>query len=101
MKRNSLILAGAALLASCLAGCAFASKTYAPDGRQAFSISCDGLANSWSKCFQKAGSICKDNGYDTFTQSSDGGVLVSATPAVATGGSVISRTLLVACKAEK
>lgn len=86
-------------VAAC-AGCTFASKTYAPDGRQAFSISCDGLANSWAGCFKKAGSICKERGYDTFTSSSDGGVLVMANPSTLTGGSVINRTLIIACKAE-
>lgn len=81
-----------------LAGCAFASKTYAPDGRQAFSITCDGLANSWAGCFKKAGAICKERGYDVFTQGSDGGILVTATQAAATAGSVINRNLIVACK---
>lgn len=81
-----------------MAACTFASKTYAPDGRQAFSISCDGLVNSWAGCFKKAGAICKERGYDTFVQGSDGGVLVSATPELATGGSVLTRTLIVACK---
>lgn len=95
MKRNLILVLAVSILVS---SCAIASKTYAPDGREAFSISCDGLANSWSKCFKKAGDICQGNGYDTFTQSSDGGVLVSATPTVATGGSVVNRTLLVACK---
>jgi len=83
-----------------MAACTFASKTYAPDGRQAFSISCDGLANSWAGCFKRAGALCKEKGYDTFIQGSDGGVLVSATPQIATGGSVLTRTLIVACKAD-
>jgi len=89
-----------ALALPLLAACTFASKTYAPDGRQAFSISCDGLANSWAGCFKRAGALCKERGYDTFTQSGDGGVLVSATPQIATGGSVLTRTLIVACKGD-
>jgi hypothetical protein len=87
-------------IAISLTGCTFATKTFAPDGRQAFSISCDGLANSWGGCFRKAGSICKEKGYDVFTRSSDGGLIVTATPTAATGGSVISRNLIIACKSE-
>ena len=95
MHHRIFVLALAALSVS---GCTFASKTYAPDGRQAFSISCDGLANSWAGCFKKAGSICMDKGYDTFTQNGDSGVLVNANPQVPTSTSVVTRSLIIACK---
>jgi len=95
MYQRIVIALGAVALVS---GCTFASKTYAPDGREAFSISCDGLANSWAGCFKKAGGICKERGYDTFTSSTDGGVLVTANPSTLTAGSVINRTLIIACK---
>lgn len=96
MKTRSIII-GAAMA---LSACTFASKTYAPDGRQAFSISCDGLGNTWAGCFKKAGGICKERGYDMFTQSGDQGVLVTATPGAFTGASILSRNLIIACKAE-
>jgi hypothetical protein len=91
---------GIGVIAVTIAACTFASKTYAPDGRQAFTISCDGLANTWAGCFKKAGSICQERGYDTFSQSGDSGVLISGTPVLTTGTSVVSRTLIIACKAE-
>ena len=79
---------------SALAGCAMASKTYTPDGRQGYVIDCSGQALNWGKCYEKAGDLCGNTGYDILTQTGDQG----ATVAGIYGASVITRSLVIACK---
>lgn len=79
-------------------GCASASQTYGPDGREAFSIDCSGMARTWGMCYEKAGEICGTRGYEVINQSGDQGAAASITPSGGFGGSVISRSLLIKCK---
>lgn len=81
-----------------LSGCASASKTYGPDGKEAYSINCSGLARTWGMCYEKAGDLCGTKGYDVIGQGSDRGAVVSVNPTGGFGGSTISRSLMVKCK---
>jgi hypothetical protein len=90
MSRVLAVLA----VVSALVGCATASKTYTPDGRQGYVIDCSGQALNWGKCYEKAGDLCGNTGYDILTQTGDQG----ATVAGIYGASVITRNLIVACK---
>jgi len=81
-----------------LSGCASASKTYGPDGKEAFSINCSGLARNWGMCYEKAGNLCGTKGYEVIGQGGDSGAVASVSPSGGFGGSVISRSLLVKCK---
>jgi hypothetical protein len=60
-----------------LSACASASKTYGPDGKEACSINCSGLARTWGMCFEKAGDLCGAKGYDVIGQGTDHGAIVS------------------------
>jgi hypothetical protein len=55
-------------------GCATTSKTYGPDGREAFVIDCSGLALTWGMCYEKAGDLCEAHGYEVLTEMSSHGV---------------------------
>jgi hypothetical protein len=90
MTRVVVVLA----VVSALAGCAMASKTYTPDGRQGYMIDCSGTALTWGKCYEKAGDLCGSTGYEILTQTGDQG----ATVAGIYGASVITRSLVIACK---
>ncbi|CNK72782.1 hypothetical protein V1951_21275 [Yersinia sp. 2544 StPb PI] len=81
-----------------LSGCANSSKTFAPDGREAHSIDCSGLARTWGMCLEKAGDICGAKGYDTLTSTGDHGAVATANQQGAFAGSVMSRNLLISCK---
>lgn len=82
------------LLVLLLAGCASASPTYGPDGKQAHTLNCSGLARSWSACFERAGEICKERGYTVLAKSDEQGLV--ATPHAL--GTTQARTMLIACK---
>lgn len=77
-----------------LTGCVSATKTYTPEGKMGFSISCNGTANNMGDCEQKAGEICGARGYTTYSQTGDSALIL--TPRF--GGSKISRSMLIACK---
>lgn len=81
-----------------LSGCASVSRTYGPDGKEAFVINCSGLARNWGMCYEKAGNLCATKGYEVIGGGSDSGAVASVSPSGGFAGSVISRTLLVKCK---
>ncbi|MNF91247.1 hypothetical protein D3C84_738410 [compost metagenome] len=96
MKLSLIVLSGAVAMA--LGGCATASKTYTSDGREGFSIDCSGSALSWGKCYEKAGELCGARGYDLLEKSGDQGSTVAANQFGLYGGSVMSRSMVIACK---
>lgn len=81
-----------------LSGCASSSKTFAPDGREAYSLDCSGLARSWGMCLSKAGDICGPKGYDVLTAAGDRGMLATVNQYQGYASSTISRNLLISCK---
>lgn len=102
---RNIILALAAAVA--LGGCATSSQTFGPNGKAAHSINCNGGANSWGTCYEKAGSLCGTAGYDIVMQNGDvtpfgmaNGYANAAGGSVAAfGGGLRSRNLLVQCRA--
>lgn len=81
-----------------LAACATASQTYTPDGRPGYTIECSGQALNWGMCYQKAGELCGSKGYDILAQTGDQGATVAANQFGLYGGSVITRSMVIACK---
>jgi hypothetical protein len=90
MTRVVFVLA----VVSALVGCATASQTYTPDGRQGYVIDCSGQALTWGKCYEKAGDLCGSTGYEILSQTGDQGISVAGV----FGASVITRSLVIACK---
>jgi hypothetical protein len=79
-------------------GCATSTQTYAPDGGQAHSINCSGAALNWGMCYEKAGSLCKERGYEVVGGGSDavGSLAVNNGSAVGVRGS--TRSMVIKCK---
>lgn len=98
VKTTVLTLALAAVSGFALSGCATATKMYTPDGRVGYTIECSGAANSWGKCYEKAGQTCGARGYDIISRTGDKGSMVSGNQYGLYGGSVITRDLIIACK---
>jgi hypothetical protein len=71
-----IIIAMIALLA--LPGCASTSQTYAPDGSQAYSFNCSGLARNWGMCYEAAGNACKEKGYTVVAGGTDQNTTLAA-----------------------
>jgi hypothetical protein len=88
---------GILIMALMLTACASSSKTYGPDGRVGYSLTCSGLARDWGMCLSKAGEICGAKGYDVLNVNGDSGAMVTANPQMAFGGTTISRNMLISC----
>jgi hypothetical protein len=86
------------LAAMALAGCATGKSISLPDGRQGYSIRCDGAALSWEACYEKAAEICQSNGYEIVVKDGDQGTVISGNQYGVYGGSVVHRNMLIACK---
>lgn len=81
-----------------LSGCASSSKTFAPDGSEAHSLNCSGTARNWGMCYEKAGNICKDKGYDILAGGSDQDATLVANNGSVFAGTKHNRNLLIKCK---
>lgn len=95
MTKSLLIYA--AFIAA-LSGCANASHTFTPDGKDAYNINCSGGARNWGACYEKAGDLCGRAGYDILTQVGEGGTVIGGSSSGFFGGSTHARTLVVSCK---
>jgi len=63
-----------------IVACASVHRTYAPDGRRGYVVTCGGFLNGWSSCLVKAGKACGNHGYETLKGTED------------------DRSMLIACK---
>ncbi len=79
-------------------GCATSKQVYTSDGGTGYSINCSGSALNWGMCYEKAGEICGEKGYDVLQKSGDQGAMVSGTQYGLFAGSVINRTMIIKCK---
>lgn len=72
MKKKIELAACLGMLA--LAGCASApsvNESYGPSGKPSYEISCNNMSASLGACYQKAGEMCKDRGYNVISQHSN------------------------------
>ncbi|MNT24465.1 hypothetical protein D3C72_1599390 [compost metagenome] len=96
MKRPNLILLSAATLA--LSACATSSKTFGPDGQEAYSIGCSGGALSWGACYEKAGELCGAKGYNILSRNGEGGFAAGGGNGSFFAGTTSSRSMVISCK---
>jgi hypothetical protein len=81
-----------------VSGCATSSETYLPDGQKGHSITCSGAAQTWGACYEKAGQICGEKGYDILAGGSERGAVVTGGQYGVFGGSTMNRNMLIRCK---
>jgi hypothetical protein len=91
-------IAATLLLIVSLVGCATGKETYTPSGKKGYTVSCDGAVLGWSHCYEKAGEICKEKGYNILAGGTDKGTVVSGTQYGLYGGTIIYRNMLIECK---
>lgn len=86
------------LLSIALSACATSSKTYAPDGRPAYTLNCSGMVLTWGTCYEKAGDLCGSVGYDVLAGGTERGAVIGSSSGGFYGGTTMSRSMLIACK---
>ncbi len=86
------------LIAATLSACASSRPVYTSDGKRGHNINCSGSALNWGMCYEKAGKICGEKGYEVLQKSGDQGFDVSGNQFGVYGGSVITRSMTIQCK---
>lgn len=81
-----------------IGGCATSKQIYTADGQQGYSINCSGSALNWGMCYEKAGELCGENGYEVLEKSSDQGAMATGTQYGLVAGSIINRSMIIKCK---
>ena len=86
------------LIAVLLGGCAIARKTYTSDGKEGYILNCSGNASTWGKCYERAGDLCGEKGYEVLEKI--GETLTSSTSNILEqhSGTDINRNLIIKCK---
>lgn len=97
MKKVGIVI-GLCVVLAFIGGCSTVRKSYAPDGREAFSLNCSGLARGWDKCLASAGELCGARGYDVLDRSSEEAAAISGTRFGISGARTQERSMLIACK---
>ena len=107
MKRSS------AAIVLLLAGCVQAQPTFTADGKKGHVISCSpvgmgglvgGIAaasTSWGTCYQKAGEICGERGFDVLERSGEQGAVVGFDRYGGGGTTTNNRMMVVQCKGDE
>lgn len=88
-----------ALMAVLLGGCASsARRTYTSDGKEGYILNCSGTATTWGKCYERAGDLCGEKGYEVLEKI--GETLTSSTSNILEqhSGTDINRNLIIKCK---
>ncbi|MBI1327494.1 MAG: hypothetical protein GC136_07620 [Alphaproteobacteria bacterium] len=93
-----------------LSACTMAKEITLPDGKQGYNISCNGTANSFSSCVEKAGEVCGSRGYEVIGQNGEKIPYVNSSGSAFGGaggfsggyqtqmGMFVNRNLFVRCK---
>jgi hypothetical protein len=92
------VISALLLMACIFGGCATARKTHTSDGKEGYVLNCSGSATTWGKCYERAGDLCGEKGYDVMEKigesltSSSGNVLETHSD------TDINRNLIIKCK---
>lgn len=95
-----IIISASLLLVSC--NSASVSKTYTQEGKLGYSIGCSGQDKDWGLCYQKAGSLCEDKGYDILDVTGEAGTTTDIkSSAVASSAKTVTtynRIMIIQCR---
>lgn len=81
-----------------MCGCAVARKTYAPDGSEGYVLNCSGTASTWGRCYERAGDICGERGYEVLEKISENLQSSSGTAIERHSATDFNRNLIIKCR---
>lgn len=73
LSRKSLILLAVFIISGC--GGAGTYRIYTADGQRGYAVNCSGINRNWGVCYQKAGSICEELGYEVLEVTGESGTV--------------------------
>lgn len=101
LYRNLVVIISAILLVGC-GSSASSSRIFTADGQRGYSINCSGIDRNWGTCYQKAGSICEELGYEILEVTGEAGTVtdVESTSKKSTAKTTTThnRIMVIQCK---
>ena len=102
MSKNLIVIVSCLLLLGCCGVSAASSQIFTSEGKKGYSLNCSGKNRNWGHCYQKAGNICKERGYDVLEVTGESGTVTSVKSATgmstATTDTVYNRIMIIQCK---
>ncbi len=101
MYKNLLVIFSCLMLVACGE---FASSTqiYTSEGKKGYAVNCSGVKRNWGLCYQKAGTICKERGYEVLEVTGEAGTITSVQSgtgmSTATTNTTHNRIMIIQCK---
>ena len=102
LSRNIFIVISTFLF---LVGCgtpASYNRIYTADGKRGYAVNCSGVDRNWGTCYQKAGGICEEQGYEVLEVTGEAGTVtdVESTSKVSTAKTTTThnRIMVIQCK---
>ncbi|MEZ5691339.1 MAG: hypothetical protein R3D71_06715 [Rickettsiales bacterium] len=101
MLKKTIIIISLLALSGCIKT-ASTSKIYTADGNKGYSVNCSGADKDWGYCYQKAGDLCKERGYDVLEVTGEAGTVTSmkssAGVSTAKTSTVHNRIMVIECR---
>lgn len=92
------LIVGLLVIAFVTVGCVSARQTYTSTGKKGYSINCSGTSSHWGRCYERAGDVCGERGYEVLEKM--GETLTSSTSNLIEqhSGTDINRNMVIRCK---
>ena len=86
------------VLILCLTACATSKEIEIAEGQRGYSIDCSGDKLNWSLCYQEAGEICGEKGFEIMDKSGGTGILIAGVRYGVYGESGFNRSMIIQCR---
>lgn len=83
-------------------GGAGTSRIYTADGQRGYAVNCSGVKRNWGTCYEKAGSICEEQGYEVLEVTGESGTVTDVSSgsqsSTAKTTTTHNRIMIIECK---
>lgn len=101
LSRKTLVLLTVFIISGCSSS-ASTSRIYTANGQRGYAINCSGVKRDWGACYQKAGSICEELGYEVLEVTGESGTMTDVTSSSQTSTAKTTTThnriMVIECK---
>ncbi|MEA2078991.1 MAG: hypothetical protein U9P00_03885 [Pseudomonadota bacterium] len=81
-----------------LTACATSKEVDIEEGQRGYSIDCSGDDLNWGMCYEKAGDICGEQGFEILDKTGGTGVVVAGIKYGVYGESGLNRGMIIKCR---
>lgn len=85
-------------LLALLTACASSKEIEIAEGQRGYSVDCSGNALNWSLCYEEAGDVCGEKGFEILDRTGGTGIVVRIGDAGYYGESGPERSMIIKCR---